>query len=97
SFSCEVTTIQCLPRPWTPRLWTIAWRSSIFWTSRATNWPTSSTTKIRLLPDLQLGEIEVLGIAEALEEEPVHDLGQRLVTAPDAAVGGDVEDDGVRG
>ena len=46
SFSCEVTTTQCLPRPFTPRLCTTACRSSIFWTSRATNWPTSSTTNI---------------------------------------------------
>ena len=52
SFSCEVTTIQCLPRPFTPRLCTMACRSSIFCTSRATNWPTSSTTNIRALAGL---------------------------------------------
>ena len=45
--------------------------------------------------DLELREIEVVGIAEAAEEQPVHDLGQRLVAAADAAVGGDVEDDRV--
>ena len=56
---------------------------------------TSSSRPSSSRRDLQLGEVEVLGVAEALEEEPVHDLGQRLVAAPDAAVGGDVEDDGV--
>src|SRR5205823_3494281 len=45
SFSCEVTTSHMVPRPTRPRLWTTAWRSSIFCTSRATNWPTSSMTK----------------------------------------------------
>ena len=43
--------------------------------------------------DLQLREVEILRVAEALEEEPVHDLGQRLVAAADAAVRRDVEDD----
>jgi hypothetical protein len=45
--------------------------------------------------DLELGQVEVLGVAQALEEEPVHDLGQGLVAAADAAIGRDVEDDGV--
>ena len=179
SFSCEVTTSQCLPRPTRPRLCTTAWRSSIFCTSRATNWPTSSTTKTRLLPGpaplhqlrAALGQLPGVmsarsltaftqqsavgiglglelvhhpaglaatakatlpfsashslpksslvarleglqpalgsrgrsparrgrgpGVAQALQEEPVHDLGEGLVAAPDAAVGGDVEDDGI--
>ena len=41
-----------LPRPTRPRLCTTAWRSSIFCTSRATNWPTSSTTKTSDSPGL---------------------------------------------
>src|SRR5690606_916234 len=45
--------------------------------------------------DLQLREVEVLRVAEALEEEPVHDLGERLVAAADASVRRDVEDDRV--
>ena len=47
--------------------------------------------------DLELGEIEILGVAEAAQEQPVHDLGQRLVAAADTAVGRDVEDDRVGG
>jgi hypothetical protein len=44
---------QCLPRPFTPKLCTMACRSSIFWTSRATNCPTSSTTNISERPGLR--------------------------------------------
>ena len=47
--------------------------------------------------DLQLGEVEIPGVPEAVQEEPVHDLGQRLVACADATVGGHVEDHGVRG
>ena len=42
--------------------------------------------------DFELREIEVPRVAQALEEEPVHDLGDALVAGADAAVGGDVED-----
>ena len=45
--------------------------------------------------DLQLRQIEILGVPKALQEQPVHDLGQRLVAGPDTSVGRDVEDDGV--
>ena len=45
--------------------------------------------------DFELCEIEVLGVAEVLEEEPVHDFCDGLVAALDAAVGRHIEDDGV--
>ena len=47
--------------------------------------------------DLQLGQVEIAGIPEALQKESVHDLGDALVAGADAAVGGDIEDDGLRG
>ena len=47
--------------------------------------------------DLQLGDVDVLGVAEVTDKAPVHDLGHALVGRTDAAVGGDVEDDGVGG
>ena len=43
--------------------------------------------------DLELREVEIACVAQALEEEPVHDLGDALVAGTDTAVGGDVEDD----
>jgi hypothetical protein len=57
----------------------------------------SSNARAALLleADLELREVEVLRVAEALEEEPVHDLGERLVAAADASVRRDVEDDRV--
>ena len=45
--------------------------------------------------DLELGQIEVLSVAKALQEQPVHDLGERLVSALDAPIGRDVENHGV--
>ena len=42
--------------------------------------------------DLKLGEIQVARVAEALQEEPVHDLGEGLVARPDPPVRRDVED-----
>ncbi len=48
-----------------------------------------------LQADLELRQVEILRVVEALQEQPVHDLGQRLVAAADAAVGRDVEDHGV--
>ena len=47
--------------------------------------------------DLELREVEILRVAEALKKEPVHDLGERLVPAADTAIGRDVEDDSVSG
>ena len=43
--------------------------------------------------DLQLGQVQVLGVAEALQEEPVHDFGDALVACTNASVGRNVEDD----
>src|SRR4051812_47692106 len=45
--------------------------------------------------DLQLGQIEVVGIAQALEEESIHDLGERLIPAANAPVGRDIKYHGV--
>ena len=50
---------------------------------------------LRLQGDLEFGQVDVLGVTEARQEQAVHDLGQHLVARPDAAVGGDVEDDRV--
>ncbi len=45
--------------------------------------------------DLELGDVQFSRVAEALEEEAIHDLGDRLTAAADPAVGRDVEDDGM--
>ena len=45
--------------------------------------------------DLQFRQVEVTGVAQALQEEPVHDLRDRLVAGTDAAVRGHIEDHGV--
>ena len=42
--------------------------------------------------DLQLGKVEIAGVAEGVEELSVDDLRQHLVAGADAAVGRDVED-----
>lgn len=47
--------------------------------------------------DLEFGEVEITRIVEALQEEPVHDLGDALVASADASVGRDVEDDRLGG
>ena len=56
-----------------------------------------SEAALLLQGDLQLGEVQVPGITQALQEEPVHDLGDALVTGADAAVGRDIEDNGLGG
>jgi hypothetical protein len=52
---------------------------------------------VLLQGDLQLREVQVARVPEALQEEPVHDLRDALVAGADAPVGGDVEDDGLGG
>ena len=41
---------------------------------------------VRLQRDLELAQVEIRRVAEALEQLAIHDLGQRLVTAADASV-----------
>src|SRR6266566_626680 len=45
--------------------------------------------------DFELRKVEILCVAEALEKEPVHDLGKRLVAATNTSVRRYVEDDRV--
>ena len=45
--------------------------------------------------DLQLGQIQVAGVTEVLQELPIHDLREHLVAVHYAAIRGDVEDDHV--
>ena len=51
---------------------------------------------IRFKRDFELGKVDVLGVIEACEKKPIHDFRQHLVAGSDAAIGRDVEDDGMR-
>ena len=46
--------------------------------------------------DFQLRQVEVARVTQALQEEPVHDPGDTLVTGEDAVVRRDVENDRLR-
>jgi hypothetical protein len=47
--------------------------------------------------DFELGEIDILRVVEACQEQAVHDLRQHLIAGPDPAIRGDVENHRVRG
>ena len=45
--------------------------------------------------DFEFSEVEVACVTEALQKEPIHDLSDGLIARTDAAIRGNIEDDGV--